>query len=399
MKRILYRAMVVGVAAVSMTFAAYGQDRTLAAAAGDKYVISAEAGNVNYLDGTVNIKNIEGRSGVLLKGDRLKIGEVVTTTSHSKAEILLNPGSYVRLGGNSEFSFADTDLDNLKLELHKGSAIFEVYADEDFPVMVVTPKNSFAFIDSGVYRIDVDANGVGTLEVWKGKAAVGDADGETVKKGRTATIQGQNASIEKFDRGDKDELEQWSKDRSKELSKITSNLKKTLRSPLINSFGYRGGIGGMGWSVYDSFGLWVFDAQYGFNCFLPFGYGWRTPYGYYLNRGLWYYNLPWWVYGRNPQNPEYPVRNPNPQSPPNAPNGNNTSRRNDQARERQNNRQRETPPYIKIGGGNNTGSRVPAYDNNDSYPASRPSAPVYIPRAPSAPPPSSTTPANTGRRP
>ncbi len=397
MKRILYRTMVFGIAMISGAFAIYGQDRTLAAAAGDKYVISAEAGNVNYLDGTVNIKNIEGRNGVLLKGDRLKIGEVVTTTPHSKAEILLNPGSYVRLGSSSEFSFADTNLDNLKLELRRGSAIFEVYADEDYPVMVITPKNSFAFIDSGVYRVDVDANGVGTLEVWKGKAAVGDADGDIVKKGRTATMEAGNASIEKFDRDNKDELEQWSKDRSKELSKITSNLKKSLRGPLLNSFGYRGGIGGMGWSVYDSFGLWVFDAQYGFHCFLPFGYGWSTPYGYSLNRGLWYYNLPWWVYTRNPQNPYYPVRNPNPQSPPNTP-GNNTSRRNDQAGERPSNRQRETPPYIKIGGGNNTGTRVPVYDNNDSYPASRPSAPVFVPRAPVAPP-STTTPANTGRRP
>jgi hypothetical protein len=387
MNKILYRAMVFGIAAVSGTFAIYGQDRTLSAAAGDKYVISAEAGNVNYLDGTVNIKNIEGRSGVLLKGDRLKIGEVVTTTPQSKAEILLNPGSYVRLGGNSEFSFADTDLDNLRLELRKGSAIFEVYADEDYPVTVIAPKNSFAFIDSGVYRLDVDENGVGTLEVWKGKAAVGSADGEKVKKGRTATIEDGTASIEKFDRDDKDQLEQWSKDRSKALSKITSNLQKSLRGPLLNSFGSRG-FGAFGWNVYDSFGLWVFDAQFGGHCFLPFGYGWRTPYGYYLNRGLWYYNMPWYVY--NP-----PIH---PQAPPvGSPNPGNTTR-NPRTRAPMNgipNKVDRVPPFVKVGGSNDTGRRI--YNDNDNSPAPmRTRTPVYIPRAPAPP---STNPANIGRKP
>jgi len=388
MKRILYRAMVFGIVAVSGTFAIYGQNSTLAAAAGDKYVISAEAGNVNFLDGTVNIKNIEGRSGVLLKGDRLKIGEVVTTNPQSKAEILLNPGSYVRLGGNSEFAFADTDLDNLRLELRKGSAIFEVYADEDYPVTVIAPKNSFAFIDSGVYRVDVDENGVGTLEVWQGKAAVGDADGETVKKGRTATIQGQTASIQKFDRDDKDELEQWSKDRSKQLSKITSNLKKSLRGPLINSFGSRG-FGAFGWNVYDSFGLWVFDAQFGGHCFLPFGYGWRTPYGYYLNRGLWYYNMPWYIY--NP-----PIRNQNPQAPPvNNPNaGNNTSRNPRAPMNRIPDKVDRVPPFVKVGGSDTGRSRRMDNDSYDPAPI-RSRAPIFVPRAPA--PPSNTTPANTGR--
>src|SRR5690606_32690689 len=53
MKKLLYRTLVFGLAAVSGTFAVYGQDdkAALAAAAGDKYVISAEAGNVNFIDG------------------------------------------------------------------------------------------------------------------------------------------------------------------------------------------------------------------------------------------------------------------------------------------------------------------------------------------------------------
>lgn len=386
MKKLLYRTLVFGLAAVSGTFAVYGQDdkAALAAAAGDKYVISAEAGNVNFIDGKAEIKALDGRNALLLKGDRLKIGEEVSTQPNSKVEILLNPGSYVRLGGNAVFAFEDTDLDNLKLELRKGSAIFEVYADEDFPVMVKTPKNSFAFIDSGVYRVDVNDEGVGRLEVWKGKAAVGDADGETLKGGRTATITEGGATIAKFDRDDKDGLDQWSKDRSKELSKITSKLKKDLRGPLLSSF--RGsGFGGWGWNVYDSYGLWIYDPMFGGHCFLPFGYGWSTPYGYYLNRGLWYYHMPWYIYNppvqtTNPTNPRTPTRDSRIGGSPSAASdsGRNT-------RGARNNNVRTVPPFVKVGGARpiNRGG----YDMDASSPGR---APVYVPvrPAPSAPVPS-----------
>lgn len=385
MKKILYRSIVLGLAAVSGAFAVYGQrdDRAaITAAAGDKYVISAEAGNVNFIEGKAEVKSLDGRNALLLKGDRLKIGEVVSTQPNARVEILLNPGSYVRMGGNSEFAFEDTDLDNLKLELRKGSAVFEVYADEEYPVMVKTPKNSFAFIDSGVFRVDVNADGVGTLEVWKGKAAVGNADGETVKGGRTATITPNGATVAKFDRDEKDPLDQWSKDRSKALSKMTSKLKKELRGPLLSSFGRSG----YGWNVYDSYGLWIYDPMFGGHCFLPFGYGWSTPYGYYLRRSLWYYNMPWYVF--NP-----PVQPTNPNPPTTNPVDPRTSRRASARSQRADTirtsprpprigKARTAPPFVKVGGGA-VPTRRGGYDGGAVPTRSRP---IYIPVRPSPPP-------------
>jgi hypothetical protein len=329
---------------------------------------------------------LDGRNALLLKGDRLMIGEVVSTQPQTKVEILLNPGSYVRLGGNSEFVFEDTDLDNLKLELRKGSAIFEVYADEDYPVLVKTPKNTFAFIDSGVFRVDVNADGVGRLEVWKGKAAVGNADGETVKGGRTATITEGGSTIAKFDRDDKDDLDKWSKDRSKALSKMTAKLKKDLRGPLLSSFG-RSGFGAWGWNVYDSYGLWIYDPMFGGNCFLPFGYGWSTPYGYSLNHSLWYYNMPWYVY-----NPPVQTTNPNPTKPsptnPNPPS--NGPVRRDQSRTPRGTGTARTgraprsgnvktvPPFVRIGGGTRIGR-----GGYDSPSPTRAPTRIYVPVRPS----------------
>jgi hypothetical protein len=59
---------------------------------------------------------------------------------------------------------------------------------------------------------------------------------------------------------------------------------------LMNSF-YR-----TGWSLNDSYGLWVYNSFYGTHCFLPFGYGWNSPYGYFYSSDIWYYNLPPVIY-------------------------------------------------------------------------------------------------------
>lgn len=266
------------------------QRDTIAAAAGDKYVISAKAGGVNLVSGTVGVVRESG-SGYLLKGDSLEIGDRVSTGQDGKAEILMNPGSYLRLGPNSAFEFKTTNLDDLQIRLDAGSAIFEVFATPDFVVTVNTPKTKLTLIDSGIYRIDVGSTGIGTLSVWKGKAQIGDDAAAIIKSGREGTLNGGEVAITKFDRGDKDEFETWSKERAKELAKVTARLPRTnVRTALMRSFL------GRQWDMYNSFGVWVYDPFSRSNCFLPFGWGWGSPYGYGFGNSIGYYNLPSVVY-------------------------------------------------------------------------------------------------------
>lgn len=264
---------------------AIAQDHTLRSAAGDKWVISAKAGGVNFVQGTVNIARNGGKTGVLLKGDAVEVGDRISTGADGRAEILLNPGSYLRMAENSMFEFKTTHLEDLQVLALKGSVMLEVFAANDFKVAVSTPKQTYDLIESGVYRIDVDAEGNGRIEVWKGKAEVGDA---VLKGGRVSSLDGQ---IAKFDRDERDEFETWSRDRAKELAKSTNTLRdKTLRTTLMRSF-----LGGR-WNMYNSFGLWVYDASFGRYCFLPFGYGWSSPYGYGFATDIWWYRLPSRVY-------------------------------------------------------------------------------------------------------
>ena len=266
----------------------FSQNRTLSSAAGDKWVITAKAGGVNYVQGDVNITRETGKSGLLLKGDAVDVGDQVSTGANGRVEMLLNPGSYLRVDENSAFQFKTTDLEDLQIQVTRGSVMLEVFAANDFKVAVSTPKQNYDLVDTGIYRVDVAADGNARIEVWKGKVEVGDA---VLKGGRAGSgLDGQFA-VAKFDRDERDSFETWSRDRAKELAKATDSLRdKTLRTSLMQSF-----LGGR-WNMYNSFGLWVYDPRFGGSCFLPFGYGWASPYGFGFRADIGWYNLPRAVY-------------------------------------------------------------------------------------------------------
>ncbi len=362
MKRKIFSFLAIGAIGLITSVAAIAQDERNSSAVSELYVISAKAGGVNFVQGKVALtKNT--RSGYLVKGDRLEIGERVSTDTNGRAEILLNPGSYVRLGANTEFEFVSTSLENLIVRLNRGSAMFELIADDEFDVMIETPKGKFKAVKSGVYGVDVLADGSGKLFVWEGRAEVVDANGTKIKESRFAVVNGNSVSVEKFDRDDKGELELWSKARAKELAKINSKLRREdLRNALLNSYNRRG------WGFYDSFGLWAFDRISGQWCFVPFGYGWGSPYGYYYGRDLWYFRLPRYVY-------YYPtVRNPNTGNPTGT---NNTPAATNRTRGERN----QTPPFQRVNPGTQRSPRTsPTVIPAPTRPIRQP---VLIPRTPS----------------
>lgn len=288
---------VFAVGAIALLFSSFvvAQDERAVSAAGSLYVISAKAGGVNYVEGKVAVAQKSGKSGYLLKGDNLEVGDKVSTDADGKAEILLNPGSYVRLAENSNFEFTNTSLDSLQVKLTGGSAMFEVITDDEFKFSVKTPQTQFKIVESGVYRVDVLSDGSGKIAVWKGKAEIGTDKATTVKSGREATIIGGQTVVAKFDRDDRDALAVWSKTRAKELAKVNSRLERdNLRNSLLNSYNRNG------WNMYDSYGLWVYDRFSRNYCFLPFGYGWNSPYGFGFGRDIWYFRLPQVIYNHPP---------------------------------------------------------------------------------------------------
>lgn len=294
MKQKYMRVLIVGVIGLLFSLATFAQSNKRTA---DLYVISAKAGGVNFASGKIVSVGRDGKRGSLSKGDTVAVGDRVSTGADGKLEVLLNPGSFVRLAENSEFEFVSTALDDLQIKLVRGSAVFEVIAANKFEARVITPKTVFTLIKSGVYRVDVTNDQTARIEVWKGKAEIADNSEQTIKGGQSATVTGGQATVAKFNRSDRDVLDLWSKDRAKELAKINETLQnRAMNRSLVSSFSQNQ------WSLYNNFGLWVQDPFSRNYCFLPFSYGWNSPYGYYYQRDIWSYRLPTQVYYSPSQN-------------------------------------------------------------------------------------------------
>ncbi|HMT08565.1 MAG TPA: FecR family protein [Pyrinomonadaceae bacterium] len=349
-----------------LSVSAFAQQRTSAVS---DYLISANAGGVNYIEGSV----AKGRSDTtrqrIGRGDSIEVHERVSTDTDGRAEVLLNPGSFLRVGGNTEFEFRSTDLENVIVMLKRGSAMVELLATRDFKATFVTPKGRVVLVETGIYRINVADNGEAELFVWEGLAEVGSSRVQ-VKKNRGVTFGATISPVEKFDRDDeKDALAVWSKERGKLVARSTAKLKdKALRDSLIN--GFNAGR----WGMRDAFGLWVYNRRLGYSCFLPFGAGWYSPYGFGFGNSIWWYNLPTIIYYQPPVPDIYGTkRRPNTAASEQGPGFGGGA-----------------PPYVKLDNSIRQSSPIrsgydPTTDRGGSY---TPSAPVYIPPPP--PPPSDT---------
>jgi hypothetical protein len=243
----------------------------------ERFGISAKAGGVNAVVGRVRVTRGDEQLQVLTSTDNLVAGETVTTASSSNAEILLNPGSYFRLGENSEFEFEDISLDHLRLRLLKGSAIIEAtgVADMDLGIKVATVHGEFTIVRSGVYRVDVRPDSA-ELAVRKGRASFGPDKTDIVKGGKVVTLTNGVATVAKLNK-DKDGFDTWSKQRAELLARANARLVNRTFNGYLSSFS--------GWDSWfwgpRRFGVWTYSPRAGCYTFLPFYYGWSSPYGHY----------------------------------------------------------------------------------------------------------------------
>jgi uncharacterized membrane protein YgcG len=247
----------------------------------DLRVISARAGGVNLVTGDVKVRRVTSADWVVLSNaDELKSGDTVRTGSTGRVEILLNPGSYFRAGGNTEFTLASADLNELRVELARGSAVVEAtgYGNMDLSIDVAVPGAIVKIVRSGVYRINVPTAGPAEVAVNKGRAVVGST---IIKGGKVARLSGNTVEVAKFDKKWRDELDTWSRERGKELARANERLN---RNALRTALGSMDNIFG---TTYDHSGFWFFNAGVGCYTFLPFGIGWRSPYGYGYGTGIW----------------------------------------------------------------------------------------------------------------
>ena len=140
-----------------LTLAAVGQS-----------VISTRSGIVYYFEGTVYLgdqplESHPGKFSTVPEGAELR-------TADGRAEVLLTPGVFVRIGERSAIRMIANKLSDTRVELLAGSALVDsAEPSPNTSVTLVYKKWSVHFLERGAYRIDSDAP---RLWVLQGKAEI-----------------------------------------------------------------------------------------------------------------------------------------------------------------------------------------------------------------------------------
>jgi ferric-dicitrate binding protein FerR (iron transport regulator) len=265
-------ALLVSSFIVALPFSAAAQNR-------ETFVISAHAGGINAVTGRATLR-AHGSSDwqQLTSKEDLETGDVVSTGLDGRVEMLLNPGSYLRIGENSEIELTDNSLENLDIRLVRGTAIVEVTGADDTELLIniTTPHTRMAIVRRGLYRVNVVPGDATELIVRKGRVML-ERSHTKIKGGDKVVFSDTSFSVAKLKKSDKkrDDLEAWSKNRAETLARVNNRLSGrdvlTLMASYRSSF-WLSNFGGRN-------GFWLYDSGGSCYTFFPFAYGWGSPYG------------------------------------------------------------------------------------------------------------------------
>src|SRR5215207_7856536 len=254
----------------------------------EKFVISAKAGGINAITGQADV-HPRGESDwqQLSITDDLDAGDRVRTAMDGRVEILLNPGSYLRVGGDSEVELSNNSLENLEVRLLRGTAIVEATGADglELNINISTPHTKLAIVRHGLYRLNVVPGDATELIVRKGRVILSDSHTK-VKGGNKVIFNATNVSVAKLtkeEKKNKEEVELWSKERAETLAKASRRISERMLNSAFAS--YRNPFNSR------AFGLWFFNAHLGCYTFLPYFYGWGSPYGSSYSTAIYY--APW----------------------------------------------------------------------------------------------------------
>ena len=186
--------------------------------------ISARSGLVNLLEGDALISSPDpkpkaGQFWEVKPGQRLK-------TEAGRAEILLNPGIFLRLDTNSAFRMIENDLTDSHVELESGRALIEVLEIvKGNQVTIHVGKAALQPTKGGLYWIDASKS---EARVYDG-TLVARLEGSTLElgRGRMATLA-PLLLASKFNRKETDEIYAWSALRSGKIAEANLNVASAL---------------------------------------------------------------------------------------------------------------------------------------------------------------------------
>ncbi len=290
MQRIFSRYALLSVALLIFCFSVQAQ-----------YLISSKAGFINRVEGKVTVNQADNSLEAVSKasmGSQMNEGDSIVTDADSNAELLLAPGSYLRMNEKTEIKAIRTSLDNTRFDVIRGSAILEVgEIDKKVPMEIGTPRTVVTLNKVGIYRFDVSGTDV-AISVRRGEAFIGTREqtlsGSAKKIGNSKVyrlIGDSQPQTAKLSSKVFDAFDQWSYLRSEQL--VAANISVLQRSrsrssmlsgwiydPLSNGYTYIPS----SWMFLNGYGFGFYRSYY--NCDMCYYYpsgGYNN--GYYGSTG------------------------------------------------------------------------------------------------------------------
>jgi FecR protein len=227
-------------------------------------VISARAGLINYSEGLVFR---DGQPVARKVGAYQRLGNGSTLMTQSgRAEVLLTPNTYLRIGENSSIRMVSDSLAEPSVEMLAGSASLDSEGASQSSVVKLTFSDAtIRFLKPGRYRIDADPP---QLRVFEGEAEVKRNGVVTnVESSQLMPLHGASV-VTRFTEGADGLLDIWADERH-EL--IASNLlnSQSISDPLVDNGPDYASLGAYGGYI-PLVSVPVIDsAYYGYN---PYGY-------------------------------------------------------------------------------------------------------------------------------
>jgi hypothetical protein len=179
-------------------------------------VVSTHSGVLYFFEGSVFIGDQKaeqkfGKFPDVGEGQELR-------TEKGRAEVLLTPGVFLRLGDNSAIRMLSNQLADTKVELLRGSAILEANTEAPGTKVTLAFKNwTMRVPEKGVYRIDSEP---ARVESYKGEVEVsadGKTDAVTLKEGDSLPLA-EVLVADKAAETDSDDFKNWAMMRSQAVS-------------------------------------------------------------------------------------------------------------------------------------------------------------------------------------
>ncbi len=234
---------------------------------------AAMPGTLNYVEGQASIGDQSLDSKSVGQAD-LQNGQILST-GNGKAEILLTPGVYLRLGSDSAVKMVSTNLTNTQVLVDHGEAMLEV--DQIFKdnfIHVQEGGSDTRLLKTGLYDFDAKDN---QIRVFDGKAVVTANDhNTTVKGGHEVNLSAdgklKSHGFNKDEIRQDDDLYRWSSLRSQYLSEANVDAAQMYYA----NGGWGPGWVGPGWYWDPWFAGFTYLPGDGF-FYNPFGWGFYSP--------------------------------------------------------------------------------------------------------------------------